>query len=49
MLDLEGYGLKVLSADLKDLETSADPTWTDLLRNEVVPGVGPLTGLVEVE
>ena len=42
-------GLRILSADLKDLKTSADPKWTDLLKNEVVPGVGPLTGLVELE
>lgn len=42
--------LKVLAIDLRELETSADPVWTDLLnKNETVPGVSSLTGLVVVE
>jgi hypothetical protein len=40
--------LKVLSVEVKDLETNADPKWTDLLNNEVISGVGNLAGLVVV-
>jgi hypothetical protein len=40
--------LKVLSVEVKDLETSADPKWTDLLNNQVISGVGNLAGLVVV-
>jgi hypothetical protein len=42
----EAAHLKVLSADLQDLSTSADPRWTDLITNDVVPGVGRLEGTV---
>ncbi len=37
--------LKVLSAEISDLETNADPKWTDVLKNEVIPGVGNFVGL----
>ena len=39
-------GLRVLSADLNDLQTNASPTWTDVLTQKPVAGVGPLTGVV---
>jgi hypothetical protein len=38
--------LVVLSVDLAELDTAADPKWVNLLTNEAVPGVGRLTGMV---
>lgn len=38
--------LRVLSVAIGDLLANSDPTWTDLLSNEVVPGVGRLEATV---
>lgn len=38
--------LRVLSADLRGLTTSTNPTWTDLVSAEPVAGVGRLEGTV---
>ena len=42
-------GLRLLSADLKDLEASAEPKWIDASTMEVVAGVAGFVGLVVVQ